>query len=193
VFGPPASRGAYSLIAAARGSDRGVGFALKLAQRAWALRQGVRTISWTFDPLLPRNARFNLVKLGAVAGEYVVDFYGPLADGVNDGDETDRLTARWELAGERAGRAARGRPAAIGEPPPTTDRGAPDGGPLVVRDGDGLWCRVPSDILALRRDDPAEAARWRSAVRAVLRGAFADGLVATGMTRGGWYRLTPAS
>ena len=46
---------------------------------------------WTYDPLVSRNARFNLVKLGAVGTEYAVDFYGPMRDGVNDG-ESDRLT-----------------------------------------------------------------------------------------------------
>jgi len=191
-FGPPASGAVYSLIAAARSSDKGTGFALKLAQRAWALGHGVSSMMWTFDPLVSRNARFNLVKLGAVASEYLIDFYGPLGDGVNDGDETDRLTAVWPLAGHRAHRAAEGRPEQPGNLPPTSDRAAPDGGPLTARSGDVLWCRVPSDIVAVRRNDPALAACWRVAVREVLVPALAEGYVATGMTRDGWYRLEVA-
>ncbi|MGH3390188.1 MAG: GNAT family N-acetyltransferase, partial [Actinomadura sp.] len=66
---------------------------------------------------------------------------------------------------------------------------APDGGPLAVRAAGVLWCRVPGDIVALRRRDPELAARWRLAVRDVLGRAFADGMVATAMTRDGWYRL----
>ena len=188
-FGPPASGAVYSLIAAARSSDKGVGFALKLAQRAWALGHGVSSMMWTFDPLISRNARFNLVKLGAVASEYLIDFYGPLDDGTNDGDETDRLTAVWPLTGERTGEAAEGRPEQPGNPPPTMDSAAPDGGPLTARGEGRLWCRVPADILGVRRTDPALAARWRVAVREVLVPALAEGYVATGMTRDGWYRL----
>jgi hypothetical protein len=43
----------------------GVGYALKLAQRAQALRHGVTEMRWTYDPMLFANARFNLVRLGA--------------------------------------------------------------------------------------------------------------------------------
>jgi predicted GNAT superfamily acetyltransferase len=190
IFGPPASRSAYSMIAGARSSDRGVGFALKQAQRAWALGYGVTSFIWTFDPLVSRNARFNLVKLGAVARQYTVDFYGSLDDEINRNDETDRLTVRWVLTGERAIMAAQGRPFPV-ERPHTSDDAprAPDGGPLAVRAAGVLWCRVPEDIVTLRRRDPGEAIRWRLAVRGVLGRAFAEGLVATAMTRDGWYRL----
>jgi predicted GNAT superfamily acetyltransferase len=190
----PASRAVYSLLAAAGASDRGVGFAVKLAQRAWALDQGVTTMTWTFDPLVSRNARFNLVKLGAVAASYAVNHYGPLNDGREGDDETDRLIASWPMAGERAAAAAAGRPAECPGPDPATaepdPRRAPDGGPLAARHGGSLWCRVPADIVALRRRDPALAGEWRTAVRDVLRPALAEGLVATGFSRSGWYQLT---
>lgn len=195
TFCPPSARAAYSMIAAARSSDRGVGFALKLAQRAWALSKGATSIRWTFDPLLSRNARFNLVKLGAVATDYTVDFYGPMNDGVNREDETDRLAALWTLTSRQVCAAAAGRPQAVGAPDlHDVELGpvpAPDGGLLTARDEAGLWCRVPVDIVAIRRRDPALAARWRNAVRDVFLAGFADGLDATGMTRDGWYRLTP--
>ena len=192
VFGPPADRCAYSFVAAATASDRGVGFALKQAQRVWALEHGARTMRWTFDPLVGRNARFNLVKLGAVGAEYLVDLYGPMNDGVNDGDESDRLTAAWDLAPgtthptepdeEARTEEARAHAAAV--------RPAPDGGPLAVRDDRRLWCRIPEDIVALRAADPAEALRWRHAVREVFTDAYAEGLRATSMSRDGWYLLT---
>ncbi|MFD7503074.1 chorismate synthase [Streptomyces sp. NPDC059850] len=189
VFGPPADRSAYSFVAAATASDRGVGFAIKQAQRAWALERGARTMRWTFDPLVGRNARFNLVKLGAVGSEYLVDLYGPMNDGVNDGDESDRLTAAWDLdpgtahTPEAGDDEARARATAV--------RPAPDGGPLAVRDDRRLWCRVPEDIVALRAADPALALRWRHAVREVFTDAYAEGLRATSMSRDGWYLLTP--
>src|SRR5256885_9641809 len=55
---------------------RGVGYALKQHQRGWALRHGLTSVHWTFDPLVRRNAWFNLHKLGATATEYLSDFYG---------------------------------------------------------------------------------------------------------------------
>jgi predicted GNAT superfamily acetyltransferase len=192
----PASGNVYSLIAGARSSDRGVGYALKHAQRAWALGHGVTSMVWTYDPLSSRNARFNLVKLGAVAVNYTVDFYGPMEDAVNSGDETDRVTAVWVLAGPRAAAAAAGRHTDLLGPDLASSTEAahvaPDGGRLTTQDAGGLWCRVPTDIVAIRRQDPDLAARWRSAVREVFVAAFDHGLVATGMTRDGWYRLTGA-
>ncbi|MFJ5529327.1 chorismate synthase [Streptomyces sp. NPDC093261] len=188
VFGPPAGADAYSLLAAA---DAGLGPVVKQAQRAWLLERGARTLRWTFDPLVARNARFNLVKLGATGTEYLVDFYGPMADGVNDGDESDRLTVTWDLVSPR-------RPPAPAAVPPALDSAraagsdlAPDGGPLARRSPDDrtLWCRVPHDVVALRVTDPALALRWRHAVREVFTKAFAEGFTATGMSRDGWYTL----
>ncbi|MEU5343230.1 MULTISPECIES: chorismate synthase [unclassified Streptomyces] len=194
VFGPPGHRDTYSLVAAA---DPGIGHAVKQAQRAWALERGARTMRWTFDPLVGRNARFNLVKLGAVGTEYLVDFYGPMADGVNDGDESDRLTVTWDLARPRPTAREADRPA-----PPEEDRAAapvtrraPDGDPLARRDPAGrrIWCRVPEDVVKLRATDPVLALRWRHAVREVFTEAFAEGCTATAMSRDGWYTLTRTS
>ncbi|WP_240780182.1 hypothetical protein, partial [Nonomuraea zeae] len=84
---------------------RGIGYALKSHQRDWCLDRGLERITWTFDPLVRRNARFNLVKLGAMPEEYLEDFYGAMADAINEGDASDRLLAVWRLAGEgEAGR-----------------------------------------------------------------------------------------
>ncbi|MER6030612.1 chorismate synthase [Streptomyces sp. NPDC001851] len=179
VLGPGHST--YSLVAAA---EQGLGHPLKRAQRAWAVGLGARTMRWTFDPLVGRNARFNLVKLGAVGTEYLVDFYGPMSDGVNDGDESDRLTVTWDLGVPGASPEAEVRGAVL--------RSAPDGAPLARRDPAGryVWCRVPEDIVKLRAADPALALRWRHAVRDVFLDAFTEGFRATGMSRDGWYTLT---
>ncbi|MFI9149961.1 chorismate synthase [Streptomyces sp. NPDC053367] len=185
VFGPDGDT--YSLVAAA---ERGLGHAVKQAQRAWAVERGARTMRWTFDPLAGRNARFNLAKLGAVGTEYLVDFYGPMTDGVNTGDESDRLTVTWDLTRDPA---APVRPYDAG-PRGEATGAAPDGGPLVRRDPDAprLWCRVPEDVVALRAADPGLALRWRHAVREVFTAAFAEGCAATGMSRDGWYTLEAA-
>ncbi|MGI5455249.1 chorismate synthase [Streptomyces sp. CA-249302] len=188
VFGPGGDT--YSLVAAA---DQGLGTAVKQAQRDWALGLGARVMRWTFDPLVGRNARFNLTKLGATGTEYLVDFYGPMADGVNDGDESDRLTVTWELGAPTPSYPSypSHREITDRETAPAT-RTAPDGGTLAFRDRAGrhVWCRVPQDIVGLRAADPGLALRWRRAVREVFTEAFAAGFTATGMSRDGWYTLT---
>ncbi len=79
---------------------RGVGYALKLAQRAQALDQGIEVVRWTFDPLVARNAWFNLGKLGAVIDRFARSFYGEMEDDLNRGERSDRCFVRWGLRPE---------------------------------------------------------------------------------------------
>jgi predicted GNAT superfamily acetyltransferase len=151
---------------------RGVGFGLKQHQRKWCMDRGVTSIEWTFDPLVRRNAYFNLVKLGADAVEYLVEFYGPMDDGINAGDESDRLLVRWQLDSQNAVAAAAGQLAEI----------RPDAGALLVP--------VPDDIVAMRRDDPGLARRWRHQLREALGGAMSRGYRVTGFTRAHEYVLS---
>ena len=91
--------------------SRGVGFALKLAQRAAALDAGLDEIRWTYDPLLARNAWFNLMKLGAAGAAFLPEFYGEMTDQLNAGDRSDRFEVRWVPAvgpGDRGGRGVAG-------------------------------------------------------------------------------------
>ncbi len=76
-------------------AGEGVGLQLKLHQRAWAAGKGIDAITWTFDPLVRRNAWFNLVRLGATVTDYRVNYYGALGDAINGDDETDRLHVSW--------------------------------------------------------------------------------------------------
>jgi chorismate synthase len=75
----------------------GVGYRLKLGQREEALKRKIRVIDWTFDPMQPLNAYFNLGKLGACASTYEENFYGETTSALHRGLPTDRLVARWEL------------------------------------------------------------------------------------------------
>lgn len=157
-------------------AGRGHGEALKRHQWRWAHERGLEAITWTFDPLVRRNAVFNLVKLGARVTGHREDFYGEIDDGINAGERTDRLLVRWEVAG-----AARGA----------------DGRPVEPR---GEWAEetartvaTPDDVEALRRADRAAAARWREEQRAALRAAEADGLTIVGVTRAGAYALGSAA
>jgi predicted GNAT superfamily acetyltransferase len=180
------------------GSDaHGLGFELKLHQRRWCLERGVGVIEWTTDPLVRRNAYFNLTKLGARARGYLVNFYGEMRDGLNAGEESDRLLISWRLQSASAEEAAAGRGA---EPrlDELVSAGAvkvlsvgPDGAPVLSPPSRSfarvLLCQVPEDIVELRRHDPALARSWRMALRECLTDALARGYEVSGATRSGWY------
>jgi predicted GNAT superfamily acetyltransferase len=168
----------HSHISGVIDPGQGIGMALKLHQRAWALTRGINSITWTFDPLVRRNAWFNLVKLGATGIEYLPDFYGPMSDGVNGGQSSDRLFTRWDLCARPSG--------------PLNPRTSIllldelDGAPQLAHqhsaNGTACLVRLPADIEAMRQTDPESATRWRIAVRNALVPAFADGLHVRGMT-----------
>jgi predicted GNAT superfamily acetyltransferase len=84
--------------------DRGLGFALKRAQWQMARHQGLDRITWTFDPLLSRNAYLNIAKLGAVCNTYRREFYGEMRDGLNVGLPSDRFDVDWWLNTKRVER-----------------------------------------------------------------------------------------
>jgi predicted GNAT superfamily acetyltransferase len=172
-----------------RGSN--VGFALKQHQRAWALSKGFRKVTWTFDPLVRRNAYFNIQKLGAHAAEYYESFYGQMRDAVNAGDETDRVLVVWHLEDERAEEAASGRIDEPSGPDATTVGSDEEDGSVLhrVTNGDTIYCATPDDIVSLRRTDPEQALRWRVSLRSSLGEAMRDGYTVSGFTRSGWYVL----
>ncbi|WP_412538423.1 GNAT family N-acetyltransferase [Longispora sp. K20-0274] len=163
---------------------RGVGRALKAHQRSWAVRHGLTRITWTFDPLVTRNAHFNLVRLGARVVEYLVDFYGEMTDGVNGGQGSDRLLVSWGTTDPPAVEPAPGGTVVL-------DRD-PHGGPLRVADPSGprLLVAGPADIAGLRESAPGLAYAWRTALRDTLLPTLAEGYRITGVTRTGWYALS---
>ena len=176
--------------------QRGLGFELKQHQRRWCLDRGVRVMEWTTDPLVRRNVYFNVTKLGAEAPEYLVNFYGQMRDGINAGEESDRLLIRWRLDSERAEAAAAGD---LHEPDAETLQRwrtdailtvGPRGEPVrAAARSRVLLCQVPDDIVGLRRDEPALARSWRLALRETITHAFSGGYAITGATRSGWYVL----
>jgi predicted GNAT superfamily acetyltransferase len=135
---------------------RGVGSALKLAQRAQALDQGIHVVRWTFDPMVARNAWVNLGKLGAVADRFRRDFYGRMTDTLNEGERSDRLMVRWDLDAEPGPRAA----------------------------GDGAaTVTVPRDYAELRERDPEGARTARDETAAALETHLREGRVVVGFDR----------
>ena len=88
----------------------GVGRMLKLAQRAEALARDIDLIQWTFDPLQPRNAYFNLARLGGIAKAYIPNLYGITTSPLHGGLPTDRLLVEWRLQSDRVQRILAGEP-----------------------------------------------------------------------------------
>jgi predicted GNAT superfamily acetyltransferase len=142
----------------------GIGRAIKLHQRAWAAERRLRWITWTFDPLVRRNAWFNVAVLGADVDAYLPSFYGEMTDAINAGDESDRLLMAWDVTA----------------PVPTQPRQGDDV-------SDPILVPTPDDVVELRRSDPQAVAVWRSATRNALTSALAAGHRVVGFTRDGAY------
>lgn len=186
---PPVASLHSHIAAVAPGSQRrGIGSALKLHQRAWATGRNLRSITWTFDPLVRRNAGFN-AHLGAEFVRYYQDFYGEMSDRRNAGHGSDRLLARWDLDAPATPRVAvepNGEESLL----LATD---PAGGPFETEVdpaelGDRVWVNTPADIESIRQIDPALAARWRAAVRNAI-GPLLPAWRIDGFTTGGAYLL----
>lgn len=152
----------------------GLGRRMKLHQRDWAQQHGLDWIVWTFDPLVRRNAWFNIAVLGADVVEYVQSFYGTMTDALNAGDESDRLVVAWDLT--------------IDPDAPLRDGTDAEGAPLP----DVELVPTPDDVVTLRRTDPAAVAGWRRDHRARLERAIDDGRRVLGFTRDGEYVIERA-
>ncbi|MGW6564133.1 GNAT family N-acetyltransferase [Streptomyces sp. NPDC054975] len=168
-YGDPVGTTLHSHITGAS-QGRGIGLALKLHQRRWALDRGLKRITWTYDPLIRRNAYFNLVKLGARPEEYLQSFYGAMDDAINGGDESDRVLTAWDLTAP-AGPYSLDLPADVSLAVRNQD-GRPVIGPT---DAATVLVDLPDDIESLRRTDPDAARDWRLAVRHTLGGLLTEG------------------
>jgi predicted GNAT superfamily acetyltransferase len=164
------------------GQRRGIGFALKVHQRAWALARGVPEVVWTFDPLVARNAWFNLAKLGALPTEYLEDFYGPMTDAINAGMASDRLLLAWRLDDPAVAAACAGRPRQPGPVPAEAALAVgPDLEPVAAEtDAPAVTVALPPDVARLA---PERRRAWRAAVRQALGGRLAAGAAVAGFLR----------
>ncbi len=140
--------------------DLGLGTALKMHQWGWAKKRGFASITWTFDPLVRRNARFNILKLGADLVSYLPNFYGNMADQLNNGDESDRIMVRWDLS----------------TPKPISRI------EMINPLQNAQLISLPEDIVEVRRRDVELNLRYRIEVRDAFTLAFASGKKVTGFS-----------
>jgi predicted GNAT superfamily acetyltransferase len=131
--------------------DRGIGTALKLAQREHARLRYISSIQWVFDPLAAKNAYLNIAKLGAVIRRYSINHYGASTSSLHTGLESDRLVAEWRVDGRSVTCC-----------------------PLETR-----TLAIPADVQTMKHTDLDAARALQRRVREEFLRNFADGFIAT--------------
>ena len=185
---------------------KGIGFAIKRAQWQMVRRQGIDRITWTYDPLLGRNAHLNITRLGAVCNTYLRSEYGIMRDGLNAGLPSDRFQVDWWLNTPRVERrlSRRVRPAltlehyhAAGatliEAHWDEDMTPHPPGNLPVLEGSLLLLEIPTDFMRLKAMNFPLAREWRFYGRELFEAAFAAGYLVTDLIHGdgpSFYLLT---
>ena len=146
---------------------KGIGEMIKRHQWDWAKENGFETITWTFDPLVRRNAHFNLVKLGARVLGYHQNFYGELDDGINAGEQSDRVLVQWDVTGVDV----------------------PLGRKFIEPTQNAMMIETPADIEQLRKTDRVQSDGWRARQRAAFESAQLAGLRVVGLSNDFSYVL----
>jgi chorismate synthase len=187
--------------------DKGVGYALKLAQREAARAQALRLMTWTYDPLESRNALLNISKLGAVCNTYHRDYYGQMRDELNVGLPSDRFQVDWYIASNRVATRLLGRRARLEREhyasagavllnPATFHTSQPHPSENIAElSTDLALVEIPADLQSLKPTDRSLALAWRMQTRDIFERAFARGYMVTDFVfesdpRRGFYVLT---
>lgn len=173
--------------------DSGIGFALKRAQWQMVRHQGLDHITWTYDPLLSRNAYLNIAKLGAVCNTYRRSEYGDMRDGLNAGLPSDRFLVDWWINTRRVDRRLSKR---ARRPLKLDDFSKAELHPLYSLhlrsdqlprppehfsplNGNLTLAEIPSDFGKLKDADFSLARDWRFFSREVFETAFSEGYIVT--------------
>jgi predicted GNAT superfamily acetyltransferase len=174
----------------------GIGLQLKLAQRDRAIKQGVRLVTWTFDPLLSVNAHLNLRKLATVSQLFHENLYGTRDDnGLTTLGRSDRLRVDWWVTSRRVEERLNGSRVDL-RLAQYLDAGTQIVNPTVIQDGfaippDSLvecagsfaLLEIPLNFPTIVEADPTLARRWQDQVREGLKKLFASGYVVTDFLR----------
>ncbi len=173
--------------------DSGIGFALKRAQWQMVRHQDLDHITWTYDPLLSRNAYLNIARLGAVCSTYRRAEYGEMRDELNAGLPSDRFQVDWWLNTNRVNRRLGKRPrptlkmshlTRVGVHPLYTPATGDNELPrppehLPTLEAQLIAAEIPPDFMVLRTADLALARDWRFFTREFFETAFASGYIVT--------------
>lgn len=147
----------------------GIGRKLKWQQREKSLELGVKFIKWTFQPVMARNAFFNMEKLGAIVCQYKPNFYGTDYSTAHNSDgklglDSDRLFAEWHLEDEKVKALANGEK--FEEKREVVQK-----------------IEIPNDWNNLVKENLSEAINQQNRIKQEFQEAFTKGLTCRGFER----------
>ena len=167
---------------------RNIGFRLKMAQRDIALKQAIRLVTWTVDPMLSANAHLNIRKLGGVIQRFSANYFG-----LDEPDSlrADRLFVDWWVTHRRVKERARGKGSKL-----TLRQYFDVNAPIVNRaKTKGPWLQprsmtdvpnstfalveIPADFRQFEVSERGLADDWRYHIRDVFSRMFAAGYIVT--------------
>lgn len=157
----------------------GLGRRLKEYQRKAVRELGGDVIYWTYDPLVARNAHLNFNRLGVRLAEYVENFYGITDSVLHGGLPTDRLVVAWPTSDDEietrvaSAERVRGSDDCRNGPIVTPEWIASASGASILPHC--LRVEMPAEAETLIATAPADARRWRAAVRQSLQWCIAAG------------------
>ncbi len=172
---------------------RNIGYRLKMAQRDIAMKQAIRLVTWTVDPMLAANAHLNVRKLGAVIQRFSANYFGLEAP---DSLRADRLIVDWWVSHRRVSERAAGRGGRL-----SLQQYLGVHAPIVNRaDASGDWLKprpltdapassfalveIPADFRELEAAHRSLADQWRYHIRDVFSRMLAAGFVVTDFVSG---------
>jgi len=172
---------------------QGVGYKLKKRQREFAVRQGIRLVTWTFDPMLTANAHLNIRKLGAISTSYLENYYGTSNEGgLSRTGTSDRLLVEWWVTNRRVEERLNGSRGPINfnqyleaETPIVNPSNFNSSGLITPKESFDLpsgslgLVEIPVMYEALIQDNLPLAVRWQSHIREVMQRLLANGYIIT--------------
>ena len=201
--GPRLKHSSHMLGVHPKYRNQGIGFALKRAQWQMVRHQGLDRITWTYDPLLSRNAYLNITRLGAVCNTYKREVYGEMRDGLNVGIPSDRFQVDWWVNTRRVSQRLNKKPrikldmahflaadTSVINPTQIGKDGLPyptevnDPTKLIEKELDHqensiLMVEIPADITAMKNSNPELAIEWRFHTRKIFEKLFQLGYLVT--------------
>jgi predicted GNAT superfamily acetyltransferase len=174
--------------------NRGLGYRLKLAQRDLAIEQGIRLISWTFNPLLSANAYLNVRKLGVTSQRFIQNYYGTaeVSGGLVTLGSSDRLVAEWwvthrrveeRLHGSRGDLTLEhylGAGTVIVNPTSVTDDGIALPPEKITRPASSMaLLEIPNNFNNMVADNETLARHWSSHIREMFQDLMREGYMVT--------------
>jgi len=173
--------------------SEGIGFLLKKKQRQFAEYQGVHLITWTFDPLISRNAYVYLHKLGGMAKVYQADYFAGIDELQDQSGASDRMVCEWWIKSNRVEERLYGgrRDLALtqyldghativnpSDHDATIGLALPREGSVDLNQHHIVLVEIPTQIIAYE-PYPDLYAEWRQHIRSILTQLTQSGYIAT--------------